>query len=130
MSKPSGPRMRKVNSILHEVIAEEVERLKDPRLSFVTITDVVTAPDLRNAVVFFSTLRRGAADEAAVALRAAARRLQAVIGHETRMKFVPKLDFRIDTGITTGERIDQIIRDLAAKREWADDHDESVQRHD
>jgi ribosome-binding factor A len=80
--------------------------------------------------VYFSTLRREAADEAAVALQAAARRLQAVIGRETRMKFVPKLGFRIDTGITTGERIDQIIRDLAAEREWADDHDESVQRHD
>lgn len=121
MTKPASPRMRKVNSILHEVIAEEVERLKDPRLSLVTITDVVTAPDLRNAVVFFSTLQQEAGDNALAALRAAARRLQTVIGRETRMKYVPRLEFRVDTGITTGERIDQIIRGLNSERRQVDE---------
>ena len=49
MSRGRTPRMRKVNELLREVIAEEVGGLKDPRIGFVTITGVDTNPDLRHA---------------------------------------------------------------------------------
>ena len=56
MTKQPTPRMRKVNEILREVIAEEIVNLKDPRIGFVTVTGVDTSPDLRNACVFYSVL--------------------------------------------------------------------------
>jgi ribosome-binding factor A len=48
----STPRMLKVNSILREVLAEEVEKLSDTRLELIAITGVDTAPNLRKAVVY------------------------------------------------------------------------------
>ena len=54
MSGDRFPRMRRVNSIIWEVLAEEVHGLSDPRLFGVTITGVDTSPDLRRAVVYFS----------------------------------------------------------------------------
>ncbi|NIM01732.1 MAG: hypothetical protein GTO33_12930, partial [Acidobacteria bacterium] len=47
MSKQPSPRMRKVNELIREVVADEVTRLKDPRLGFITITGAATAPNLR-----------------------------------------------------------------------------------
>ena len=54
----SYPRTRRINQVLREVIAEEIERLADAdeRLRMVTVTEVDTAADLDNAVVYFSSL--------------------------------------------------------------------------
>jgi phosphoesterase RecJ-like protein len=56
MSRERSSRMRKVDELMREVLADEVGRLKDPRIGFVTITGVETSPDLRRAAVFFSVL--------------------------------------------------------------------------
>ena len=71
MKRAKTPRMRKVNELMREVIADEVATLKDPRLGFVTITDVRTAPDLRRATVFFSVLDESDQKGTAAALNAA-----------------------------------------------------------
>lgn len=112
MSKPSYPRMRRVNSIIQQVIAEEVEELKDPRLGFVSITGVETAPNLRNATVYFSTLDLERAEETRDALQAAAPRLRRILGDEVRLKYTPALTFELDRGVAGGERIDEILRGI------------------
>jgi ribosome-binding factor A len=112
MSKPSFNRMRRVNSIVQQVLAEEVERLKDPRLEMVSITGVETAPNLRAATVFFSSLDLDRADDAKVALESAAPRLRRALGSEVRLKYTPALSFELDSGIAGGERIDSILREL------------------
>ena len=48
--------MPRVNELLREVIAEEIGKLKDPAIGFVTITAVDTSPDLRHALVFYTAL--------------------------------------------------------------------------
>lgn len=106
-------RMLRVNSILREVIAEEIERMNDSRLELVSVTGVDTAPNLRHAKVFIDVLTRDSSDEALAALRGAAHRLQAVIAGEVRMKYTPTLTFELDHGIAGGERIDEILRSLA-----------------
>lgn len=112
MSKPAYPRMRRVNSIIQQVIAEQVEELKDPRLGFVSITGVETAPNLRNTTVYFSTLKLEDADETRRALEAAAPRLRRILGTEVRLKYTPALTFELDRGVATGERIEQLLRHL------------------
>lgn len=115
MSGGAGSRMRKVNELLREVIAEAVSDLKDPRIGFVTITGVDTAPDLRNAVVFYSVLGTTEEEEAtAAALTSSAARLQREIGSQTRLKFTPVLEFAVDPSIREGDRIDRILRGLRA----------------
>lgn len=112
----SYSRMRRVNSIVMQVLAAEVERLKDPRLEMVSITGVETAPNLRNAVVFFSTLDLDRADETKAALRSAAPRLRKLLGDEVRMKYTPALEFELDQGVAGGARIDQILASIADDR--------------
>lgn len=117
MSNAPYPRVRRVNSILRHVIAREVEELKDPRLGFVSITGVDTSADLRNAVVYFSTLKLDESTETKAALEAAAPRLRRALGRQVRMKFTPALEFRLDQGVAGGERIESILRELHTREE-------------
>jgi ribosome-binding factor A len=120
-------RTARVNEVVREVLADELERLSDPRLGFVTVTGVEVTPDLRQATVYYSALVPGraqgkagtdadaeaeAAEETAVALRSASAHLQAVIARQVRMKYTPHLVFREDPAIRTGERVDEILRRL------------------
>ena len=113
MSRDATPRMRKVNELLREVIAEAVVSLKDPGIGFLTITGVDTAPDLRAATVFYSVLGTDEEREAtAGALERAAPYLQEVAGHQIRMKYTPRLTFREDPSISEGMKIDRLLKDI------------------
>lgn len=112
MSKPSFPRIRRVNAIIHEVLADEIERLTDPRLGLVSVTGVQVAPDMRRAVVFVSALDQSHLEDTIKGLRAAAPRLRAALGRQIHIKYTPDLEFRADAGIVEGERIDAILREL------------------
>ena len=117
MSQQRSPRMRKVNELLREVVAEDVAELKDPGLGFITITGVDTAPDLRSATVYYTVLGTEEEKEAtAAALTRAAPRLQASIGHQVRLKYTPRLRFSVDPSIDEGLRIDAILHDLEEER--------------
>lgn len=107
------PRMRKVNSILREVLADEIERLSDPRVEIISVTAVDTSPDLRKAKVYVSTLDLGQGPEAIEALTRAAARLQGAVARQVRMKYTPQLEFAIDSGVVQGDRIDAILREIA-----------------
>ena len=114
MARQPSQRMRKVNELVREVVADAVRDLKDPRVGFVTITGAETSPDLRHAVVYYSAM--GSADEqsaSAEALDRARPRIQAALGEQTRLRYTPKLEFRVDEAIDRGLRISQILSDLA-----------------
>jgi ribosome-binding factor A len=112
LSKPSYPRARRVNAIIQEGLAEEIERLTDPRLGFVTVTGVDAAPDMRHATVFVSTVDPNQIEETLKGLSAAAPRLRTVLGKEIRTKYTPQLEFWADPGVIQGERIEAILRSL------------------
>jgi ribosome-binding factor A len=105
------PRMLRVNEVVREALADELEKLSDPRLGMVTITGVDVAADLRNATVYYAAL--GREDEGTLdALRAAAPHLRAALGRQVRLKYLPRLDFRSDPAIEQGQRVEEIIRHL------------------
>lgn len=106
--------MRKVNELVREVVADAIRDLKDPRIGFVTVTGAETSPDLRHAVVYYSAL--GSDEEQAASAEALARatpRLQGALGEQTRLRYTPKLEFRIDESIDRGLRITEILADLS-----------------
>ena len=114
MARQPSPRMRKVNELVREVVADAVQDLKDPRIGFVTITGAETSPDLRHAVVFYSTL--GSDEEkaaSAAALASATPRIQSALGAQTRLRYTPKLTFSVDPSIDQGIRISEILTELA-----------------
>jgi ribosome-binding factor A len=109
------PRMVRVNELVHETVADELERLSDPRLELVTVTGVEVTPDLRHATVFYSAHDAGNPDRreaTRTALRSAAPHLRAELGRQVRLKYVPELTFKEDPAIEQGERVETIIREL------------------
>ena len=113
-------RTARVNEVVREVLADELERIGDPALGLLTITGVEVTPDLRQATVYYSALipTDGEAEhDTAEALEAARPPLQAAIGRQVRMKYTPLLVFREDPAIRTGERVDEILRQLHSEGE-------------
>ena len=118
------PRTARVNEVVRESLAGELERLSDPRLGFVTVTGVEVTRDLRLADVYYSVL--GSADErveSANALQSATPHLRAVIGRQVRLKYNPELRFREDPAIAQGQRIDDVIRSIHDGTERGEDED-------
>jgi ribosome-binding factor A len=108
-------RTLRVNEVVRESLADELERLSDPRLAMVTLTGVDVSPDLRHATVFFAALGRH--DPATLAgLRSAAPHLRSVLGREVRLKSLPRLEFREDPAIEHGQRVEEILRGLHRDR--------------
>jgi ribosome-binding factor A len=105
------PRTLRVNEVVRESLADELERMSDPRLAMVTITGVEVSPDLRHATVWYTALGRHD-DDLARALSAASAHLRATLGREVRLKYLPRLHFREDPSIETGQRVEEIIRGL------------------
>lgn len=113
MARQKSPRMRKVNELVREIVAEAVLDLKDPRIGFLTITGVETNPDLRSAVVYYSVMgtdeeKSGTGD----ALRSSASRIQREIGSQSTLRYTPKLEFRVDPSIEEGIRISKLVSEL------------------
>ncbi|NND03406.1 MAG: 30S ribosome-binding factor RbfA [Acidimicrobiia bacterium] len=104
--------MRKVNELMREVIAEEIALLKDPRLGFVTVTDVRTAPDLRKATVYYSVLEAKDEEGSAAALQSAHHRIQKAIANQAHLKYTPVLEFERDDALERGLRISKLLHDL------------------
>lgn len=116
MSASRVPRMRKVNEMLREVIADEVHLLQDPRIGFVTITGVDCAPDLRTAKVYYSVL--GTEEEQTAtreALQHSAPHIQEAMGSQVRLKYLPKLRFVVDDSVEQGIRMEQLLREIGGE---------------
>jgi ribosome-binding factor A len=106
-------RLRRVNESVKEVLAEQLVDLKDPRLGFVTLTDVRTTPDLRSAEVFYTVLSDDEAERAATqqGLESAAPLLQRELGTQLRVKRIPTLRFTHDPVPERGRRIERLLEE-------------------
>jgi ribosome-binding factor A len=111
--------MRRVDEAVRQVIGDAVAgELKDPRVGFVTVTDVRTSPDLRHARVYVSVLGRGGGPslqserEASLeGLRSAHGFLQGRLASELRLKRTPTLEFAYDDTTDRAMRVDQLIEE-------------------
>ena len=103
-------RMRRVNEVIREVLGAAMTDLKDPRIGFVTVTDVDTSPDLRAARVFVSVLGSESDRERTLeGLRSSHGFLQGRIASEVRMKRTPTLTFHYDESVDRGDRISRLL---------------------
>src|SRR4051794_26391486 len=106
-------RTRRVDELLREEISEVVRReVDDPRIGFVTITDVETAPDLRHANVWVSVI--GSAEERKQPLRALSHAMPFVRGRlgKLRLKRVPDLHIKKDDSAERGMGVMAILDNL------------------
>ena len=88
------------------------QKVQDPRLRFVTITDAEVAPALSVARVFSRALQDPeAAERGLQKARPFIRRMCAELG---QLRRVPEIEFRVDWGVDRGERLEQILAEIAS----------------
>ncbi len=116
------PRVARVNSLLKEVIAEQLERLadNDDRLLLVTVTAVDVDPDLRKARVYLAEL--GA--DSRMSLESHRGAIQAAIAKQVRLSRTPTLEFQADPALATGLRVEEILRRMSGESGVADLRDD------
>ena len=107
----TGDRMRRVDEAVREVLSDAISHnLKDPRIGFVTVTAVETAPDLRRARVFVSVLgNTGVRRRSMQGLQSAHGILQRAVARELRLKHTPTLEFVYDYTLDRAVRICELI---------------------
>ncbi len=107
------PRTARLNELLHEIIADELERIDDDRLELVTIMSVDVEPDLRHATVVFDTPEGDERDDAVLAALDDHRvRLQGAVARQARLKRTPTLTFRPDVVERGAARVEDVMRHL------------------
>ena len=113
-------RMRRVDEAIRQVISDALAGdLKDPRVGFVTVTDVRTSPDLRHARVYVSVLGAGGGpsgeperEGTLAGLQSAHGYLQGRIAHELRLKRTPALTFEYDDTTDRAMRLEALIDEV------------------
>jgi ribosome-binding factor A len=114
-------RIERINHLLRQEIAELLSReVKDSTLStsLISITEVDTSPDLRNAKVYFSVY--GDEDEIKAAgdhLRRAAGFIHHNLKERLDLRHTPHLEFVVDRSIARGDRIMRLMRTIEEERE-------------
>ena len=114
----ASDRMRRVDEAVRQVLSDAVAQdLKDPRIGFVTMTDVKTTPDLRHARVFVSVLGSEAErTETLAGLASAHGLLQRRLAGELRMRRTPTLEFVYDDTTDRAMRVEELIEREARGR--------------
>jgi ribosome-binding factor A len=135
-NRPGGtardfPRTARLNNLVHEIVAEEIERLDDDRLGLLTVVAVDVEADLRHATVWYSSLSGAAPGSDAApapatgttdgaepdaelveALEEHRPRLQSAIARQARLKRTPELSFEVDPVLQQAARVEAILREI------------------
>jgi ribosome-binding factor A len=131
-------RARKLADRIKEIVARRLDKgLRDPRLGFVTITDVRVTGDLQHASIFYTVY--GTDEErrdSALALQAATGMLRSEVGRNITARLTPTLEFIADAIPENAQHIEELLREarqrdaetsaVAATAEYAGDADPYV----
>ena len=110
-------RNARLSETLREVIAEELSKLDDDRLTMVTITSVDVDSEMNHGTVYFDSLQGAEGDAKIVeALGEYRKRLQHEIAVQVHARRTPVLQFKPDETLRAAERIDAVLREDARRR--------------
>jgi ribosome-binding factor A len=113
-----GKRLDRVNQLIKEEISTLLQReLKDPRLGFVTVTEVETSKDLRQAKVFVSVLGDEKQWAGSLAALASARGfVRNWLRQHLDLRVTPEIDFRPDRSMEHAARIQSLLKNVQGDR--------------
>lgn len=112
-----SPRAARLAGTIKKIVARALEsEIKDPRLGFITVTDVRVTGDLQQASVFY-TVFGGEEDRAntAAALASAKGRLRSMVGGELGIRLTPTLEFFLDAVPETAATLDKALHEAALR---------------
>lgn len=112
-------RSNRVAEQMKKELSEIISRkLKDPRIGFVTVTDVDVTGDLQQATVYISVLGDETVKEnTLLGLSKSKGFIRSEIGQRIRLRKTPELSFEFDTSVAYGNRIDSLLRDIKEPKE-------------
>ena len=110
-------RTARLSETLREVIADELNKIDDDRLGFVTITSVDVDSEMNRGIVYYDSIQGADGDEQILeALNEYRKRLQSVIADQVRARRTPILQFRPDDAIRAAQRIEEVLRQDEIRR--------------
>ena len=112
-------RIKKVSEVLKSEISDIIRtRVKDPRVGFITITEIHLSRDLKHARVDISVMGTDQQKEETIqGLQNAHAFIQKEIASRIRLRYIPVLRFQLDTRFDDYDRIDQILSNLETGQE-------------
>jgi ribosome-binding factor A len=118
-------RVDRISHLIKREVADMLRReVKDPRIGMVSITEVTLSKDLRYAHIYYSVIgEEKAVSDSMVGLERATGFIQRQLGHRLSLRYTPIVDFKFDTSLEQGSRMERIIRDLAPEAENVPDSD-------
>ncbi|OGW57917.1 MAG: ribosome-binding factor A, partial [Nitrospirae bacterium RBG_16_43_8] len=106
-------RSQRVSDLIREEIADIImDKVKDPRLGFVTVTGAKITEDLKIATVYISILKEEEKETTLEMLNSAKGFIRSELAKRVRMKLIPSLTFRIDESLERGVRIEKLLREI------------------
>ena len=115
----TSPRIARLRELFKQETSLILRReMKDPRVGFVSVTDVELSPYLSHARIFVSIY--GDADAKAktmAALTSAAGFVRTELAHRIRLRHIPEVSFRLDESIEHGDRVNRLLRQVARERQ-------------
>jgi ribosome-binding factor A len=106
-------RSQRVSDLIREEVADIVMyKLKDPRIGFVTVTGAEMTADLKLARVFVSVLKEEERDVTLEVLNSSRSFIRSALSKRLKMKFIPEIEFRLDTSIEYGIKIDKLLKEI------------------
>lgn len=106
-------RSARVGDLIREEVADIImHKLRDPRLGFITVTEAWISDDLRHARVYVSVLEDAKKNETLKILASSARFIRSELSKRVKIKFIPKLVFKLDKSIEYGAKMDKILNEI------------------
>lgn len=106
-------RSARVGDLIREEVADIImHKLRDPRLGFITVTEAQVSDDLRHARVYVSVLEDAKKNETLKILASSARFIRSELSKRVKIKFIPKLVFKLDKSIEYGAKMDKILNEI------------------
>ncbi|MCX8069996.1 MAG: 30S ribosome-binding factor RbfA [Thermodesulfovibrionales bacterium] len=106
-------RSTRLSLLVKEEVADIIlKKVKDPRLGFITVTDVEMTDDLKIARVFISVLQEQETGISLQIIKSAKNMIRSELSRRIRVKFIPSLEFMIDESIEEGMKIDKLLREI------------------
>jgi len=111
-------RSQRVGDLIREEVADIIMyRLKDPRIGFVTVTGVDMAPDMKSARIYVSILKEEDREVTMDILNSSKYFIRSLLAKRLSMKIVPTVEFRFDTSIEYGYKIDKLLKEIKDRDE-------------
>jgi ribosome-binding factor A len=109
-------RQGRIGALIQECAARFVQQEANTN-PLITITRVDISPDLKRAIIFFTTIPDGKEQDALIFLKRSGSEMRQYLKENARLKRIPNLEFMLDAGERHRQHIDEVMRDIERQKQ-------------